>query len=140
MAQAKNNRELANLGADQASTDVNEGYTTCSKAKINSMVQDTEENNVLRPQKAAHNDSNNALVDAAVILSLLSPPTDNSNSQHINQGHMIYYDHTCYHFLDYFNDPFLDDTVIYTGDLPVHYSKIKGRYTKLIGKPIDSVF
>ena len=57
MVQGKINRELACLRADLTSTDVNEGYITCSKSKNNSMVQDTEENNVLPLQEPAHNDN-----------------------------------------------------------------------------------
>ena len=111
--QAKINRELASLGADLTRTDVNEGYIACSKSKINSTVQDTEENNVLTPQKPAHNYTNTAYMGAPAALSLLSPPTDNSNSQHINQNHMkCYYDHSHHCFLDYFNDPILDNAVI----------------------------
>ena len=67
-------------------------------------------------------DNNDALVGAATALSLLSPPTDNSNSQHINQSHIkCYYDHTHHQFLDYF-------------------SKIDGRYVKFKGNPIGLVF
>ena len=43
MVQSIFNRELGSLGADLTSTDVNKGYMTQSKSKINSMVQDTEE-------------------------------------------------------------------------------------------------
>ena len=48
MVQANVNRELTSLGVDITSTDVHEGYLKCSKLKINSTVQDTEENNVLQ--------------------------------------------------------------------------------------------
>ena len=78
MVQAKINKELARLGADLTSTDVNEDYITCSKSKINSMVQDIEENNVLPLQEPGHNDNDNALAGVATALSFLSSPTDNS--------------------------------------------------------------
>ena len=61
MAQAKVNRELASLGADLTSTDVNEGYLTCSKSKVNSTIQDAEVNNVLLPQGPTNNDKEEAL-------------------------------------------------------------------------------
>ena len=41
MVQAKLNSELESLGTDLSSTDVNEGYITCSKLKFNSKAQDT---------------------------------------------------------------------------------------------------
>ena len=70
------------------------------------MVQDTEESNVLPPQETSHKENIDTLAVAAAALSLCSP-TDNSNSQHLNQSYMkCYYDHTHCHFLDYFNDPF----------------------------------
>ena len=78
MVQAKVNRKLASLGANLTSTDVNEGYIACSKSIINSMVQDTEDNNVLPLQEPTHNDNKDALADAATTLSLLSAPNDNS--------------------------------------------------------------
>ena len=115
------------MGADLTSTDIIECYIACSKSKINSTVQDTEENNVLLPQEPAHNDNDNTLAGAATTLSLLLPPTDNSNSQHINYSHMkCYYACTHHCFLDYFKNPILDDVVIYAGDIPFKY-KIEGR-------------
>ena len=55
---------------------------------MSSTVQDREKKNVLLLPEPAHNDNDNTLVVAAAVLSLLSPPTDNFNSQHINQRHM----------------------------------------------------
>ena len=115
IVQAKVNQELATLGTDLTCTDVNEGYITSSKSKINSTVQDAEENNVLPPQEPAHNDNNHAF---GTIVNLISPPTDNCNSQYINQNHMkSYYGYTYCCFLDYFNDPLQDDSVMHTGDI-----------------------
>ena len=54
---------------------------------------------------------------------------------------MKYYDsnkHCC--FLDYFNDPILDDAVIYVGDIPFQNNKMEGRYTDFIGNLIGTVF
>ena len=65
MVQAKVNMELLSLGADLTGINVNKGYTTCSKSKINSTVQDTEENNVLLPQEPAHNDNEDEVAGAA---------------------------------------------------------------------------
>ena len=45
MVQAQVNRGLISLDADLTSTDVNEGYITCSKSKINSTMQDAGINN-----------------------------------------------------------------------------------------------
>ena len=118
MAQANVNRELTGLGANLTSTDVYKGNLTCSQSKVNSTVQDTEKNNVL-PWEPYHNDTKDALAGAAATLSLLTPPTDNSNSQQLNNSQMkCYYDHTHGCFLDYFNNPILDDAVIYTGSIP----------------------
>ena len=105
------------------------------------MVQDTDKTNELPPQGPALNDNENVFVSAAIALSLLSPPTDNSNSQHINQSHIkCYNDQTHCCFLEYFNDPIPDDAVIYAADIPFQYNKIKGMNTKFIGNPIGSVF
>ena len=94
MVQAKINRELA-------------GYITYSKSKNSSMVQETGRNSVLLLKEPGHNNNDDALAGEAATLSLLSPPTDNSNSQHINKSHMkCYYDHTHCHFLDYTTNPF----------------------------------
>ena len=51
-----------------------------------------------------------------------------------------YYHHTQCHFLDYFNDPILDDAVFYTSDIPFQYNKIEGGYTEFIGNLIGTVF
>ena len=51
-----------------------------------------------------------------------------------------YYDHIHCHFLDYFNDPILDDAAIYAGDIPFQCSKIEGIYTKFIGNSIGTVY
>ena len=138
--QAKANRELTNLGATLTSTNVHKGYLMCSKSKVNPMVQDTEENNVLQ-QEPCDNDNADALNGATTILNLLSPPTDNSNSQQFNNSHMKCYcdcTHGC--FLDYFNDPILDDAVTYTGDIPFHYNKAYSRNTDFVGNLAGTVF
>ena len=104
------------------------------------MVQDREENNVLQ-WESCHNDNKDALVGVATISSLLSPPTDSSNSQYFNNSHMkCYYSYTHGCFLEYYNDPILDDAMIYAGDIPFQYNKVEGRYTKFIGNPADTVF
>ena len=124
LVQAKVNRELTSLGADITSTDVHEGYLTCSKSKVNSTEQETEENNAL-PWKQCCNDNKDALAVAAITLSLLCPLTDNSNCQQLNNSHMkCYYDCTHGCFLNYFNDPILDDAVIYSGDIPFQCNKV----------------
>ena len=141
MAQAKVNRELASLGADLTCTDVNEGYITCSKSKVNSTIQDAEINNGLPPQGPTNIDKEDAFSSAATTLSLLSPPTDNSNSQNVNQSHMkCYYKHTCCHFLNYFKDPIPDDAVINIGNISFQHNKIEGGLTEFIGNPIGTVF
>ena len=57
MAQAKVNKELASLRADLTSTDMSEGYVTCSRSNASSVMPATEENNVL-PLQAITNDDN----------------------------------------------------------------------------------
>ena len=86
MVQAKVNRELASLGADLSSSDMNEGYITCSKSKINSVIHGAEENNVLPSQTMTSNDNKETLAGAAITMSLLSPPTDNSASKNLSQS------------------------------------------------------
>ena len=43
-------------------------------------------------------------------------------------------------FLDYFDDPFLDDAVIYTNNIPFQYMEKVGRYTEIIGNPTGTIF
>ena len=75
------------------------------------------------------NDNKGALAGAATALSLLSPSTNNSNSQQLNNSHMkCYYDCTHGHFLDHFNDPILDDAVVYARNIPFQDNKVEGRY------------
>ena len=119
------------MGADLTSTDINKCYITCNKSKLNSTVPESEENNVLPLQEPTHNHNKDALPVAATEMSLLSPPTNKSNSQHLNQSHMkCYYDHIQCHFLDNFNDSILDDAVINAGDIPFQY-KIEGAILSL---------
>ena len=95
---------MASLEADLTSTGVNEVYITHDKSKVNSTIQDAEGNNVLLPQGPTNNDKEEVLAGSAATLSLLSP-TNNLNSQNLNQSHMkCYYDHQHHWFLDYFND------------------------------------
>ena len=141
MAQAKLNRELASLGADLMSTDASEGYIACSKLKINSASQGTGENNVPLLQTMTSDDNEEALTGTSTAWSLLSSPTDNSTSENLSQSSMkCYFHHKHHHFLDYSNDPIVDDAVIYTSDIPFQYNKIEGRYTEFVGNPKGTVF
>ena len=121
MVQAKASGELTSLGVDLTNTNMHKEYLTHSKSQINFMVQDTEENNVPQwePCVIVNDDS---LAGAAIALCLLSPPTNNSNSEPFNNSHMkCYYDHTHGCLLDYFNDPILDDAMIYQGNISFQY-------------------
>ena len=40
-----------------------------------------------------------------------------------------YFHCECSHFIDYFDDPVLDDMVIYAGDVPFWYNEHEGIYT-----------
>ena len=51
-----------------------------------------------------------------------------------------YCDHTHGHFLDYFNDPILDDAVNYADDTPFQYNKVEGKYTEFIINPAGTLF
>ena len=140
MVKAKANETLTILGADVTSTDVHEGYPTHIKSKVNSSVKDTGEINVLQWEPCGNN-NDDALAGAAAPLSLLSSPTDSSNSQPFNNNHMkCFYDCTHGHFLDYFNDSIPDDAVIYADDVPFQYKKVEGRYTEFICNPTGTNF
>ena len=103
-------------------------YITHSKYKINSTMQDAKENNVLLLQGTTNNDKEEALAGAATALSLLSPPTNNLNSQIPNQIHMkCNYNKTHCHFLDYLDYPILGDAIIYAGNTSFQYNKEEGR-------------
>ena len=143
MVHAKVDTELESLGPDLASTGVSEGYVTYSKSKINSAIQGVEENNVLPSQTIASDDNKEALAGAATALSLHSPPIDNSASENLSQSSVkmkCYYHHKHCHFSDYFNDPNLDDAVIYASEIPFQYNNIEGRYTEFIHNPIGTAF
>ena len=130
------------MGADLTSIYVNEGYIKHSKSKINSSVQYAEENNVLLLQGITNNYNEEALAVAAPELTLVSPPTDSSNSQNLSQSLVkmkCYYDHMHCHFMDYFDDPILVDAVIYTSDILLQYNKMEDRYTEFIGNLIGIV-
>ena len=62
MAQAKVNSKLALFGAGLTSTDMSEGYITCSKSKINSAIHEAEEINVLPLQTITSDDNEEALL------------------------------------------------------------------------------
>ena len=51
-----------------------------------------------------------------------------------------YYHHTHYCFLDYFNDPILDDAVIYASNLPFQYNGTEGRCIEFTGNPMGRIF
>ena len=80
IVQAKVNRELASLGADLTSIDMNKGYITCSKSKASSVMHGAKENNVLPLQTITSGDNDEALAGAATTLSLPSPSMDSSTS------------------------------------------------------------
>ena len=130
------------MGADLTSTDMSEGYITHSKPKASLAMHRAEENNVLPSQTITNNDNEEALAGAATRLSLLSPPSGNSPSQNLSQSSVkmkSYYYHTQHCFLDYFNEPILDDALIYASGISCQYNKIEGRYTEFIGNPMGTV-
>ena len=73
------------MGADLTSTDINKGYITCSKSNINSMVQHTEENNVLPPQGPTNNDTEEELAGVATTLSHTFSSPNNLSSQQLTR-------------------------------------------------------
>ena len=108
------------------------------------MPQEMEENNVLLLWTMTRDDNEEALAGEATTLNLFSPPpTDTTASENLSQSSIkikCYCNQKHHHFLDYFNDPILDDAVIYAGDVPFHYNKIEGRYMEFIGNSIGTVF
>ena len=118
----KVNMELASLRADLTNTNVIDSYITHSKSKINSTIQDAEVNKVLRLQGPTNNENIEALGGAAATLSPLSP-TDNSNSQSLNQTCMkCYFNHRHHYFIAYSTEPISGHAVIYTGDILFQYN------------------
>ena len=84
MVQSKDNRDLANLGADLTGTDMNKGYATQSKLKDYSPIHWVEENYLLPSQTIPSDDNEEALTGAAATASLISPPTNNSASTNLS--------------------------------------------------------
>ena len=139
MVQAKVNGNMTSLGADLTSPDVHKGYLTYGKSKVNSLVHDTGQNNVLL-WEPCHNDNEDALPGAATMWSLISP-TNKCNGQQLNNNHMkCYYDCTHGCSSDYFNDAIPDDAIIYTGNIPFQYNTVDGRDTEYIGNPGGTAF
>ena len=106
------------------------GYATCSKTKSNTPLCSTYENNLLPVQSITSTSNKEELAGAAAEMGLLSPPTDNSTNQNLSQSSVkmkCIYQFTQHHFFNYFNDPILDDAVIYTGNIPFQYNKIEGQ-------------
>ena len=69
--------------------------------------------------------------------------TNNSPSMNLGQNSFrmkCYYHHKQNYFLDYFDDHFPDDAVIYKSDIPFQYSEREGRYTLFIGNPTGTIF
>ena len=60
MAQAKANRKLTSLEADLTSTDMSEGYITCSRSKAGTAMHGAEKNNVLPSQAITSSDNEEA--------------------------------------------------------------------------------
>ena len=86
MGAKKVNREVANLGPDLTSIEMNKGYVTQSKSKNNSTILGAEGNNLLMLHTITSDDNEEALAGAATTLSLLSPPTNNSSSKNLSQS------------------------------------------------------
>ena len=71
MAQAKVNRDLADLEPDLTSPDMRKDFVRQGKLKINSMIHRAEENNVPPSQTIISDNKEEALAGAATTLSLL---------------------------------------------------------------------
>ena len=94
-------------------------------------------------QAITSDDNEEALAGAAIALSLLPPCTNKSTRKNLCQSlakKKCYYHHKHHHFLGYFNDPILDDAVVYTRDIPFQYNEREGRYTEFIGNPTGTIF
>ena len=139
MAQQKVNRQLANLGAG---TNMNEWYAMGNTSKSNSPLFEAGKNNLL-PLQTIHNDENEeASADATTMVSLFSPPNNNSTSTNLSQNsaRMKCYFHgeqNC--FLNYFDDPILDDAGIYMSEIPFQSNKREVRYTEFMGNPTGTI-
>ena len=100
------------------------------------------ENNILPLLTIPINDNEEALAGVATTVSLLSPPTNNSASKNLSQSSVrkkCYYHPKHHHFLEYFNDPILDDAVIYMSDVPFQYNERESRYTEFIGNQTGTI-
>ena len=51
-----------------------------------------------------------------------------------------YFHHLQNCFIDYFDDPILDDPVIYAGDVPFQYKEQESMYTVFLGNPTGNDF
>ena len=110
---------------------MNEGNATQSKLNNNSRIHGARENSMLLAQTIRNDDNEEALAGAAAAASLLSPSANNLARTNIflNSVRMkCYFHHEQNCFLDYFDDPILDDAVIYTRDIPFQDNEKEGRY------------
>ena len=77
-----------------------------------------------------------ALSGATTVLSLPSPSKNNSTYMDLSQNSAImkcYFHHEQKCFLDYFEDPVPDGTVIYVGNVQFQYNECEDKHTEFIG-------
>ena len=103
----------------------------------------TGEYNGLPSQTITRVDNEGILAGEGTTVSLLSPVTNNSASENLSQSSAkmkCYYHHKHHCILHYFDDPILDDVMIYVCDISFQYNKREGGYTEFIGIPTGTIF
>ena len=131
-------RESARLEVECASVDINDSYATHSKFRNKSKIPDTAKENTLPSTQASNNTNTD---DAVTPLNLDFPLRDSLEliilsdaSQNFTEM-WCYFDCLWYSFIDYVNDPALDVTFIYVGNILFQYNKEEGTYTEFLGNP-----
>ena len=140
-------RQLARLGANFASIDIGNSHTTHNQARRNSQKPCKIEGSLLLLYKS----ETYVTVKELYLMQLYHQicihqywtalnyiTHSDTDQQYTRMRCYFHYQHNC--FIDYFNDPALDDAVIYAGDVPLQYDEQEGTHRDFIGHPAGYVF
>ena len=140
-------QELARLGADFAGIDISNSHVSHSQAIRESQIPDKTAVSLLLPLQIRESSNGEGTIPYATASpNLHSLILDSSQyitlSDADQQSTMMrcYFYYQCNHFIDYFNDPIQNSTVIHGGDVLFQYDGQEGPYIELFGNPAGYIF
>ena len=129
-------RELTRLGDDFASINISNGHVTSSKSRSKAQIPDKIERSLLLTIQIGNNSNDEGTIPGATVSqNLYSLILDSSQYITLSEAgqhstRIRFYFHSQFNcFMDYVNDPVLDGTVIYAGDILFWYNEHEGTYT-----------